>query len=184
MWGKKKKSKSNETIDSLRKQIKADETATEFLFQLKSEMHQVDPTYSWKCDDCSTSQKSPVFPSNDDMTEFYQALQSAAWGEVVDSVRADSCKKCRSTITTCLTLCEGCYEDYVAFIFTSGKGGGGGVKHIGSMKLGKCENCGYRPQGKKRQDSKRLKRYDEMLEYFPEVKKMIESLTSSGLIRE
>ncbi|TFG26205.1 hypothetical protein EU528_14780 [Candidatus Thorarchaeota archaeon] len=182
MWGKKKI--SNEAVDTFRKQIKEDETSTESLFQLKSAMHQLNPTYTWKCDNCSTSQKYPVFPSTSGMETFYKALQTGTWGEVVDSVREEKCKKCGAQITSILTLCEGCYEEYVAFIFSSGKGGGGSIKHVGSMKLGKCEKCGYRPQPKSRKEDKILKRYEELLEHYPEVRDLIKNLTESGLIKE
>ena len=180
MWGK--KSKSNETVDLLLKKVKDDRTSSESLLELKSAMQQLNPTYTWKCDDCSTSQQNPVFPSNDGMELFYKALQSETWGELVDSVREEHCKKCGAKITTILTLCEGCYQDYVAFIFTSGKGGGGSIKHVGSMKLGKCEKCGYRPQPKSKKDAISVKRFEEMLDHQPEIKEMIQKLKESRLL--
>ncbi|MFW9804871.1 MAG: hypothetical protein ACFFFC_19600 [Candidatus Thorarchaeota archaeon] len=172
----------SEAVDSFRKQIKEDETSTKSLFHLKSTMKQINPTYSWMCENCSTTQTAPVFPSNDKIAQFRIAMTSALWGEIGDSARTEKCTKCEREVNVSLTLCEGCYENYVSVLMYSQKGSGM-ISHTTSMNMPKCDKCGYRPQHFSRQSPERQKRYQELLDLYPEVKKLITGLQSRGLLK-
>ena len=171
-----------EAVDAFRKQIKEDPDSAESLFQLKSAMKHLNPTYSWECEDCKTSQTSPVFPSTDNIASFKAAMHSDLWGEVVDSARTETCTKCGREAGSTLILCEGCYEEYIGFVVFSSKGSGL-IVHSMSMKMPSCPKCGYRPKTLAQKDSTLQKRYAEMLKKYPEMEAIAKTLRKSGLLK-